>query len=114
MKLVILPTAFLLIVGCASGRPTSTSSNPLPAPADAATVVATVERFFASMRTRDTATLRALIGSDVVVVSSRVDASGTTTVRRQQATDMLRSIAASTEELRERMWSPEVRIDGDV
>jgi ketosteroid isomerase-like protein len=91
--------------------PTRTTARASSDPRD---VIAVVERFFASLRTRDTVSIRAMSAPDLVVVSSRVDTSGKATVRRQPIADMLRSIATSAEELRERMWDPEVKIDGDV
>ena len=76
-------------------------------------VVATVDRMFAAMRTRDTAALRALLAPDLVIVSARVVDTGTV-VRRQRAADFLRSVATCRDELRERMWDPEVRVDGGI
>jgi len=75
-------------------------------------VVVTVERLFEAMRTRDTAAIRQLLAPELVLVSIRTD--GTRAHRSETMPDFLRSIAGSTEELRERMWSPEVRLDGPV
>ena len=75
-------------------------------------VVVTVERLFEAMRTRDTAVIRQLLAPELVLVS--IGSEGTRAHRRQTVPDFLRAIAGSTEELRERMWSPEVRLDGPV
>ena len=76
-------------------------------------VVAAVERMFAAMRTRDTTALRALLAPDLVIVSARAADTGTV-IRRQRTPDFLRSVATSRDELRERMWDPEVRVDGAI
>lgn len=75
-------------------------------------VVAAVERLFEAMRTRDTAVIRQLLAPELVLVS--IGSEGTRAHRGQTVPDFLRAIAGSTEELRERMWSPEVRLDGSV
>lgn len=75
-------------------------------------VVVTVERLFDAMRTRDTAVIRQLLLPELVLVSIPTD--GTRAHRGQTVQAFIRAIAGSTEELRERMWSPEVRIDGPV
>ncbi|MEJ7760976.1 MAG: nuclear transport factor 2 family protein [Gemmatimonadaceae bacterium] len=75
-------------------------------------VVVTVERLFEAMRTRDTAVIRQLLAPELVLVS--IGPGGTRAHRTQTVPDLLRAIAGSPEELRERMWSPEVRLDGPV
>lgn len=75
-------------------------------------VVVTVERLFEAMRTRDTAAIRQLLAPELVLVS--IQSQGTRAHRNQTVPDFLRAIAGSPEEPRERMWSPEVRLDGPV
>lgn len=77
-------------------------------------VVATVERLFAGMRTRDTAALRTLLAPELVVVAARETAGGGTAVRGQTVPDFLRAVASGPDELRERIWAPEVRVDGPI
>jgi hypothetical protein len=111
----IVPTALLLVLGaaCAGARPNARAAG-ASAPAGAEReVVEAVERLFAGMRTRDTASLRALLAPELVIVSARETDTGTV-VRRQDAAGFLRSVAASPEELRERMWAPVVRVDGAI
>lgn len=76
-------------------------------------MVAAAERMFTGMRTRDTALLRAMLSPDLVVVAVR-ETADTATVRHQRVPDFLRGVANGREELRERIWSPEVRVDGPV
>ena len=89
------------------------SAAQAPAPPAAQEVIKTVERLFNSMRSRDTAALRLLLAPDLVIVSSREGAGGPT-VRRQTTPQFLQAIATSAEVPHERMWSPDVRIDGDL
>lgn len=75
-------------------------------------VVHTAELLFEGMRTRDTALLRTLLAPGLVVRASR--SGGAASARGQSVDEFLRAVAASSEELRERMWTPEVRIDGTI
>jgi hypothetical protein len=88
-------------------------AEPGAEPGAAAEVVATVERMFAGMRARDTTLLRTLLAPDLVIVSARAVDTGAV-VRRQGTADFLRSVVTSRDELRERMWSPDVRVDGAI
>lgn len=89
--------------------------GPVPGAVAERDVIAAAQRLFDGMRARDTAMLRELIDPDVVIVSSREAADGLPTVRRQGVADFLRAVGGSAPgELRERMWSPEVRVDGAV
>ena len=76
-------------------------------------VVATVQRLFDAMARRDTATLRALLvpgarftslPTDRVVPAPRV----------QGDSAFLRTFAAGTERLLERMWQPVVHVEGPL
>jgi hypothetical protein len=76
-------------------------------------VVATVQRLFDAMRDRDTAAIRGTMapGSQLVALRTRGDSvvAGTTTVDA-----FVTNFASGTEELLERMWDPEIRIDGPM
>lgn len=102
--LLLLPFA-----GCVSRPP---ASSPAPHPESAA-VVDVANRLFAAMEARDTATIRALFQPQArIVATGRQD--GRTRVQDRGVGEFLASLAASQETLRERMWDPEVRIDGDL
>jgi hypothetical protein len=102
--LLLLPLA-----ACSAARP---SAAPAPA-AETAAVVAVAERLFAAMETRDTAAIRALFLPQARIIAiERV--AGEARVRDRGVAEFLPSVATSPETLVERMWSPEVRIDGDL
>ena len=107
----------LLSLAAAACRRSAIQPPGLPSAgaADERGVVAAAQRLFDGMRTRDTAALRELLAPDLVIVASREAADGVPAVRRQGVADFLRAVAASGPgELRERIWSPEVRVDGAV
>lgn len=114
---VALSVAAVVLLAAACRRSTIQPPGlPSAAAVDEREVVAAAERLFDGMRTRDTALLRELLAPDLVVVASRESADGSpAAVRRQGVADFLRAVAASGPgELRERIWSPEVRVDGAV
>ncbi len=113
----VLTTLTALCIGTLSCVPTAQNrTSPAAGPTvdrDAErSVVVTVERLFEAMRTRDTAVIRQLLAPELVLVS--IGPGGTRAHRSQTVPDFLRAIAGDPEELRERMWSPEVRLDGPV
>lgn len=106
------------LLGCQSAMPESASrhqASPGAAPAQSSQeVVAAVEELFSHMRTRDTASLRQLLDSSLVIVAHSTGADGAPRISYSSTTQFVRNVAASTAELRERMWSPEVRVDGSL
>ena len=113
---LVLPS--LAVLACAPSPARSGAASAAPPAPDAgraeSEVVAAVERLFVGMRTRDTAMLRALLAPDLIVFSVRQGEGAPAVVRHQSLPDFLRAVVASPEVLRERMWSPEVRLDGDL
>ncbi len=98
----------LAAAGCATPRPS--------VPAEDREVVRTVERLFEGMRTQDTAALRALLAPELVFVSAK-DTAGHWRVTHYTAREFLSGIAGPLDtatQLKERMWNPEVRIDGAI
>jgi hypothetical protein len=109
------------LLGCQSAPASSASaaaSSRVQATSDrraeAQAVVAAVERVFSSMRTRDTAALRGLLDARLVIVAHGTAADGSTRVSQRTVSEFLGAVAASPAELRERMWTPEVRVDGSL
>ena len=95
-------------VGCATPRPSN--------PDEGREVVRTVERLFEGMRTQDTAVLRALLAPELIFVSAR-DTAGHWRVTQYTAREFLTGMAEPVDtstQFRERMWKPEVRIDGAI
>lgn len=81
---------------------------------DRAAVIATVQKVFDAMRTRDTALLRQAFDSSARLVG--VSARGPAAVRLTTPTAFGAAIAGapSGNVWNERIWDPEVRIDGEV
>jgi hypothetical protein len=98
---------------CASHGGTLAERSPTPTASDRAEIVRVAERLFEGMRTRDTALLRSIVAPDLVIVAARGDSSRMT-IRSQSAADFLRAVATSAVELRERLWEPQVHVDGAI
>lgn len=76
---------------------------------DHGAILRATDAIFQAMQARDTAALRTLMHPRAQIVSV---ASTGTAVR--SADEWIRGLSRSTDELIERMWDPEVRIDGDL
>lgn len=107
--LLLLP---LFLAGVACGTVPANGPTPAPHPESAA-VVAVANRLFAAMEARDTAAIRALFLPAARIVSVGRQ-NGAAVVRDRGVGDFLPGIVMAPETLIERMWSPEVRIDGDL
>ena len=85
----------------------------LPPQADAqgdeSRVLATVQRFFDSMTAKDTAAARQILVMDASYFSVREGDDGTT-VRGSTNREYLEGLATITDDLRERMWDPQVKV----
>lgn len=86
---------------------------PAQTEADSIAVVGVVTRVFDGMRTRDTALIRSAFATDARLVNISVR-DGVPTLSTITVDDFLRSIAGAPPEavLDERIYDPEVRIDG--
>jgi Domain of unknown function (DUF4440) len=103
LLLLLVPLA-----GCA--RPPASS----PAPgSESAALIVVAERLFAAMEARDTAAIRATFQPQARIVAVGREG-GRTVVQDRGVGEFLAGLAAAPETLRERMWNPEVRIDGDL
>lgn len=116
--LVLLSVSALALTACSTAsRGNARETVPAPLTPTEREIAGTVDRLFAAMRLRDTVTLRALISPDLVIVSSiEPAASGTpSVVRRQTSHEFLATVAgAAPDELRERIWKPQINVDGAV
>ena len=113
MRVAAAALASVAFAGCTHAIP-SVAPAPTASAAATAEVLAAVDRLFMGMRTRDTATLRALLAPEIVFYSSREGSGAVATTQRQMVPQFLRTVATGKDELRERIWSPEVRIDGQI
>jgi cyanophycinase len=75
-------------------------------------VVATVQKLFDAMRTRDTAAVRAVLHPDARLFST--PATGPGPLRSTSVTDFMNSVAGATAVFDERFRDPEVRLDGNL
>lgn len=105
----ILLLVLFAVCGCTSARPSTA-----PAPnAESAGVVAVAERLFAAMESRDTAAIRALFLPQAQIVAvERIE--GRERMRVRTIAEFLPGIVSAPEPLVERMWAPEVRIEGGL
>ncbi|MEE8156311.1 MAG: nuclear transport factor 2 family protein [Phycisphaerales bacterium] len=98
---------FSLVLGCSS---TTWPSAQLQA--DRAAVIAVANDLFAAMRARDADALRALQTPEVAMIRITENAQPAIHVGSPDA--FIDAIVNAPAEPRERMWDPEVRIDGDL
>lgn len=102
-------TLLLIVCGCTAARP---SAAPAPE-GESAEVVAVAERLFAAMESRDTAAIRALFLPQAQIIAvERIE--GSQRMRVRTIAEFLPGIVSAPETLVERMWDPEVRIEGGL
>lgn len=82
-------------------------------PAARDSVLAAVERFFAILRTRDTAGLRRALSTRAAWTTASYGARGPVVARRPASADIA-MLAGETEPLNERLTGAVVRVDGDI
>jgi hypothetical protein len=80
---------------------------------DNADVRQTVERFFSAMRTRDTAALRSVLHAQAKLVALTPSADSVA-VRISTADEFFGVIGSAPAVPLERMWNPEIRVDGPL
>jgi hypothetical protein len=102
-------TLLLIACGCTAARPSAAPALP----GESAEVVAVAERLFAAMESRDTAAIRALFLPQAQIVAvERIE--GRERMRVRTVAEFLPGIVSAPETLIERMWAPEVRIEGGL
>jgi hypothetical protein len=79
-----------------------------------AAVLTTVQRFFETMTSKDTAGARAVLDPEGDFVSVRWNELGERVVRRTSFSDYLEGLEYAAETYLERMWDSEVRIHGPI
>ena len=109
MRLQYLLTFVFLSSGCAAKGVTKQSSVTDPTKAAAHAVVATVQELFDSLRDRDVAAAASLLAADARFIA--IDAAGVHSSTRESFLERLPTMTGSVQE---RMWNPEVRIDGNL
>ena len=103
MRLAVLLPALLAIAAHSS----------LPAQSAEREVIRVVQRTFDAMRTRDTAALRSVFDSSARIVATSVR-DGAPRARAVSVDEFVAAIGRAKEELIERIWDPEVRVDDNI
>jgi len=90
-----------------------------PAPAagqqaDAEQVLAVVRQLFDAMRTKDTVALRGTLQAEARLMSAGRDQAGNPVVRADPIDGFIQSVGSATRHLDEKIWDPEIRIDGNL
>jgi Putative lumazine-binding len=83
------------------------------APDERAAVLAVVQRLWDAMKARDTAMARSVFDSSAVL-SRVVSRNGEARVQLTRVSEFIDALSRATEPWNERMFSPEVRIDGPL
>ena len=107
MRLVIIAIAFAVATAPTVAAAQDTLSS------DSATVIGVVQRFFDAMSHRDTASARATMVSGAQLISIAAG-SNAAAPRRESDSSFIARLATNKEGLLERMWSPRVRVEGDI
>jgi len=115
----ILPLAAVLIVNaCATGSPATSTSSPSPSrndPAEEQAILATVQRMFDAMRTRDTAAFRDIFEPNARLVGMRTRQTGEHVVQAISWERFGSMMAGDTRGTWiERAFNPDVRIRGTL
>src|SRR5215218_3831877 len=111
LAVALLPTLAACTTPPPDGRASPGSSQAAP---DAPAVIQAAQALFSGMESRDTAALRRLFSPDARVVSMRIQSGADAVVQTRSVSDFVASIGRSTDRLRERMWGPQVEIEGDM
>jgi hypothetical protein len=82
--------------------------------ADEAAVMATVERLFGALASKDRAALLGAVVAEGRATSSGVDEAGRPEIHSADWTTFADRLARSTEQLRERLVNPHVHVEGDI
>lgn len=102
------------MAGCASAAGRSGGAAAVPAPGADSEIIAVAEALFSAMRARDTTTIRELFVPEAQIVALRSGGPPAAAPQMRSAEAFVASIGRPGEILAERMWDPQVRIDGDL
>lgn len=107
----------ILVLAIALAASACAGHTPAPAPvspADEAAVMATVQRLFDAMRAGDSTAARSVFHPEATLASVSVR-EGVPVVQRSPVDRFVQAVGAPHEQVwDERIWNPEVRIDGDL
>ena len=115
MRILHFVVAALSLAGCATPSPAPGDTPPGTYPlAPEQEVVAVAEALFSAMRTRDTAAIRDLFVPEMQIVALRAGDASTARTQGRSVSEFITSIARPGDELKERMWDPQVQMNGDL
>ena len=103
---------WVLLMVMATSAPAAAQTVPVRED-DKAAVIATVQKFFDTMASRDVQGARSVLMADGKLFAVR-DQNGQPTARASSLQEYLDGLGKRTQDYRERMWSPEVRIHGPI
>lgn len=114
MRPLVLTACLLTLVGCASAGRGSSGGAAIPPVGAESEVIAVAEALFSAMRARDTTAIRELFVPESQIAAIRMGAPSAAAPQMRSAEEFVASIGRPGETLAERMWDPQVRIDGDL
>lgn len=109
MRSLRMPVAALLLALPSMAGAQASSG----APDERAAVLAVVQRLWDAMKARDTAMARSVFDSSATLARV-VNRNGEARVQLTQVSEFIEALSGATEPWNERMFSPEVRIDGPL
>lgn len=85
-----------------------------PSDAERAALVSALQQVFDALESGDGELLRAVMDPEVRMIYTQTDAEGVTIQGASTLEGLVRRIETASEPLIERMWDPEVRVQGDI
>jgi hypothetical protein len=111
----LLPPAFLLAALLIAAASPARAQQPPPPAAEERAVLAVVQRFFDTMRVRDTAGMRRLFDPGARLVGVRTRPSGEAVMQVLTVSDFVAFVGRDARaRWTERAWDPEVRVSGTL
>ena len=103
--------ALLAVSTTVNGQSTAAAAK---APAQDTAVLAVINRMFDGFAKKDTTIIRSTLHEDVKLVTAVTNREGKAVVQTSTMDDFLKSIASAPGKLDERLFNPEVRVDGNL
>ena len=117
----LAPLTLALLAACAQADAGDTSADAATAPsvyepseADRTAVVGALQVVFDALESGDADLLRSVLDPDILMQYTETNAAGETTYGSSTLDGLAERIESSEQPLIERMWSPEVRVDGSL
>ena len=108
-----MKSVFISFGACVILASTAGAQTPAVAPDERAAVIAVVQRLWDGMKARDTAMVRSVFDS-TAMLSRVVTRNGESRVQLTPVSGFIEALGRAKEPWNERMYAPEVRIDGPL